>query len=314
MTQGTRRLLDWLPTAVLCAALAGPSAARSQGAAPALPATPQAAVDELLAADRAFSAASAKTDLVSGLAAMFDADVIMPLPNGKFAEGAVKVTEALRGTPDNVRSRIEWAPIRGGISADAQQGFTFGYMTLHRPDGTTLPLRYMSYWIRRPEGWRVAVYKRARGTEDEPKLAPMPPSLPERLVPATSDAATIERLRLSLAQAEGAFSDEAQRIGLGPAFVRYGSADAVNMGGPSGYAVGSEAIGRRVAEGEPAGGSSVSWGADKAIVASSGDLGVTIGVIRPNAPPANGAQPAGFPFFTIWRRAGPTAPWRYIAE
>ena len=88
MTQGTRRLLDWLPTAVLCAALAGPPAARSQGADPALPATPQAAVDELLAADRAFSAASAKTDLVSGLAAMFDADVIMPLPNGQFAEGA----------------------------------------------------------------------------------------------------------------------------------------------------------------------------------------------------------------------------------
>lgn len=314
MVPGTRRLLNSLPIAVLCASLAASSPARSQAAAPATHATPQAAVDELLAADRAFSAASMKTDLVSGLAAMFDAEVIMPLPNGRFAEGAPNATEALRNTPDNVRSRIEWTPIRGGISADAQHGFTFGYMTLHRPDGTKMPLRYMSYWIRRPDGWHVAVYKRARGTEDEPKLAPMPASLPERIVPATTDAATIEPLRQSLAKTEGAFSDEAQRIGLGPAFVKYGSADAVNMGGPSGYAVGSETIGRRVSEGEPPSGSSVSWGADKAIVASSGDLGVTIGVIRPNTPPANGAQPAGFPFFTIWRRAGPAAPWRYIAE
>ena len=39
-------------------------------------ATPQSVVDELLAADRAFSAASAKTDLVSGLTAMFAEDVV----------------------------------------------------------------------------------------------------------------------------------------------------------------------------------------------------------------------------------------------
>lgn len=48
------------------------------------------------------------------------------------------------------------------------------------------------------------------------------------------------------------------------------------------------------------------------IVASSGDFGVTIGLIRPDAPAAG--QPAAFPFFTIWRRPGVDAPWRYIAE
>ena len=43
-----------------------------------------------------------------------------------------------------------------------------------------------------------------------------------------------------------------------------------------------------------------------------GDMGVTIGMIRLNAPPASG-QPAGFPFFTIWRRGTPPSPgdtWR----
>jgi hypothetical protein len=48
------------------------------------------------------------------------------------------------------------------------------------------------------------------------------------------------------------------------------------------------------------------------IVASSGDLGVSIGMIRRNQPVTG--QPTAFPFFTIWRRATPTAPWRYIAE
>ena len=44
--------------------------------------------------------------------------------------------------------------------------------------------------------------------------------------------------------------------------------------------------------------------------ASSGDLGVSIGIIRPNDP----KETQSFPFFTVWRRDGPDKPWRYIAE
>jgi len=59
--------------------------------------------------------------------------------------------------------------------------------------------------------------------------------------------------------------------------------------------------------------SPVSWGTEHSFVASSGDLGVSIGTIRPNHPDADG-QSNGSPFFTVWRRDGPDAPWRYIAE
>jgi len=52
-------------------------------------------------------------------------------------------------------------------------------------------------------------------------------------------------------------------------------------------------------------------GALQAIVASSGDLGITFGHIRSNDP-ASDSPP--FSFFTIWRRTSPDAPWRYIAE
>jgi hypothetical protein len=85
------------------------------------------------------------------------------------------------------------------------------------------------------------------------------------------------------------------------------------MGGPktAGFIVGSDAIGRAVGDGTPTTSSPVSWAADhRVFVASSGDLGVTLGYIRSNE---KKDQPP-VPFFTIWRRETPASPWRYIAE
>ena len=277
--------------------------------------SPQAAVDELLAADRAFSAASAKTDVVAGLSAMFADDVVMPVPNGTFAEGKAAASAALAANADNAKSRIEWTPVRGGISADVQHGFTLGFMTLHRPDGTDAPLKYLAYWVRKPEGWRVAVYKRTRGAAAAPSMSPLASVLPARAVPPSKDAAAIARYKATLDDAERSFSSDARRIGLGAAFARYGAADAVHLGPPTeaGLRVGVDNVARGVAGDDPLDKpSTISWGPDKSIVASSGDLGVTIGTIRPDAPAAG--QPAAFPFFTIWRRPDPDKPWRYIAE
>ena len=291
----------------------------SMAAAIALPvlvhaATPQSVADELLAADRAFSAASANTDLVSGLTAMFADDVVIPNPPGQFAEGKAAVVAMLRANADNARSRTEWAPVRAGVSADGAHGFTVGFMTLHRPDATTIALKYLAYWIKRPGGWRVVAYKRVRAAEGSPSLAEMTPALPTKIVAPVTDSAVIAQHRQSLDKAERSFSDEAQQIGLGPAFAKFGSADAVNLAGGSepGLIVGADNIARLVAAGQPASGSNLLWAPDKVIVASSGDLGVTIGMIHPKT--AAPDQPANFPFFTIWRRASATAPWRYIAE
>ncbi len=276
--------------------------------------TPQQAVDELLAADRAFSAASAKTDLVAGLTAMFADDVVIPMPPGQFVNGRAAVIEALKGNADNATSRTDWTPVRGGVSADGQQGFTFGYMTIHRGDDTNLPLKYLAYWVKRPEGWRVAAFKRTRASAPPPSLAPVAPAAPDSMVAPTTDAARLADVKESLDQAERAFSRDAQRIGIGPAFAQHGSADAINLGRPDDPAVitGSQNIGKMVGEGYGPGVSPVSWAPERVIVASSGDLGVTIGWITPNTPSAD--RPAQNPFFTIWRRASASAPWRYVAE
>jgi ketosteroid isomerase-like protein len=277
------------------------------------PPSPESGVEELLQADRSFSSAGAQKDTLSALSAMFAEDVIAGVPGGTFADSREKLIEALKGNLDNSTSRVEWAPIRGGISADGRHGFTFGYMTVHKKDGSRAPWKYLAYWIKGPQGWRVAAYRRRPRPEGSVSMAMMPPSLPARMVAPSSDPAVIEQHRQSLAAAEQAFSDEAQKIGLAAAFTKYGRADAINMGGPKdiAFVVGSPNIGRSVGQGTPTDSSPVVWGPDhKVLVASSGDLGITFGFIRSTT--AKDQPPA--PFFTIWRRVSSTEPWRYIAE
>lgn len=276
----------------------------------------QAVADELLAADVAASAASAKTTVIPGLTAMFARDVIMQAPVVGFARGIDAATEALKANADNASGKVEWTPVRAGISGDGLHGFTFGYMTLKRPDGTTVPLKYLSYWVKRDGRWQVAAYKRRLRPAGEVVLTRMPSSLPEKLVPSSSDPASRASFVQSLTAAEKAFSDEAQKIGLDAAFAKYGSADAMNMGGPNdaSFVIGADAIGKSVGAGQPATGSTVNWSAESVIVASSGDFGVTFGYIRSNATPGASPAQAPVPFFTIWRRPSATAPWRYIAE
>ena len=178
--------------------------------------TPQTVADELLAADRAFAAASEKTDIVSGLAAMFAADVAMPAPGG-YAFGSQQAIEALKANPANNGAKAVWTPARVGLSADGTHGFTAGYMTITRADGSVAPAKYLAYWERQSAGWRALVYKRvpAKTVPADVKVTYL---LPATLAAATRDAAAIERDRDSLSAAERSFAAEAQQIGLGPAF------------------------------------------------------------------------------------------------
>lgn len=303
-----RRLLSSLALLLIAAPGLGTSASQAPAAT-----SPAAAVEQLLEADRAFSAAGAQTDTITALSAMFADDVIAGLPGGKFAGTRAALVEALKANPDNATSRAEWAPIRGGISADGLHGFTFGYLTMHKKDGTRQPWKYLAYWIKGKDGWRVAAYRRRPRPEGPVSTAMMPPSLPARPMAPATDAALIAKHRDSLAAAEQAFSDAAQKIGIGAAFTKFGHADAINMGGPKDveFVVGSTNIGRNVGEGSPTDSSPVVWAADhKVLVASSGDLGITFGLIRSTT--AKDQPPV--PFFTIWRRASASDPWRYIAE
>jgi hypothetical protein len=283
---------------------------------PAAAVAQQKEVDALLAADRAYSAASAKTEIIAGLTPMFSRKVIMPVPatpttTAKFADGIDQVVEALKANKANEGAKLEWTPIRGGISADGQHGFTFGYMTVHRTDGTDVPAKYLSYWIRENGEWKVAAYKRSGRPAGEVSMTLMAPSLPPKMMQPSNDVAVVAAFSKSLGDAEQSFSDEASVIGLGAAFEKFGREDAMNMGREPTFTFGNVAIAKGIGAPTPETPSPLTWKSDHAlIVASSGDLGVSIGWIHQKSDTTS----AGFPFFTIWRRDNPAAPWRYIAE
>ncbi|MEA3045616.1 MAG: hypothetical protein QOH47_3454 [Sphingomonadales bacterium] len=281
-------------------------------AAPALARDARADVESLLAADRAFSAAAARAgSAADGFAPMLDADVVMPVPGTGLVAGRDAVVAVFRASPAFRAGRLSWAPVRGGVSADGSQGFTYGFLTLGGGDPVRRNRKYLAYWVRRPAGWRVAAYRQIVREPGEVSRAMLAPSLPGFVARPSRDAARIEAHRLTLHAAERAFSDRAQNVGLRAAFREFGSGDAMNMFSGAGFAIGLDAITANFPEGVTT--SPVTWATERSFVASSGDLGVSIGTIRTNAPGADG-RPDSFPFFTVWRRDGPHAPWRYIAE
>jgi hypothetical protein len=280
---------------------------------PIIASSPQSVADELLAADRAFAAAASKTDVVSALSAMFAGEVAMTHAGG-IAHGRAKAAEALKANPLN-NGTIAWTPARVGVAGDGRHGFTAGFMTLRRPDGSTTPLKYLGYWEKQKVGWRLLAYKRAVA-KTPPPPTPVSYVLPKQTDAPVTDGVALEKHRESLAEAERSFSRDAQTMGIGPAFKHYGHPEAINLGGPdvATWLVGNEAIGAAIGGPAQEKTSPVKWGPEKTIIAASGDFGVTIGFIVPNKPPADGKTPPGQPFFTIWRRDSTSGTWRYIAE
>ena len=274
-------------------------------------ASPAAAVAELLAADRRFAAASGQASGVEAMTAMFADDAVMtgrPVPG--FGQGRQEIAGRLVKTIGTSSGNTSWAPVLGGISADGQHGFTFGYMTTSEAGQEPKLAKYLSYWTRRDDGWRVQLFKYLPREAGPVSTAIMPPAIPNRIVPVSTDAAAIARFRESLASTERAFSDDAQTIGLDRGFVKYGSPDAVNGNTGREFTVSAAAIGAA----HPSGPSDLSWAPDEGVlVASSGDLGVTWGYLRPKPPIAPGRL-SQIPFFTIWRRDSPADPWLYVAE
>ncbi len=287
---------------LLTALIAAPAAAQR---------TPQAAYEELIATERALSEAAARLSPAEGIAGMLAEDGVLMARGGPF-RGRAAALEGLRQNPTNTGRHARWRSIRGGVSADGQHGFTLGYLDIEGGDPATARRRYLAYWVRGAEGWRAATFRQALRTATETDAAAQPPALPAAIVAA--QPARQAAFTQSLVAAEQAFSDRAQQVGIHQAFQENGRPDAIHLQGPTGFAIGLAAIGaNQAAQGGPALPASVNWSADSAIVASSGDLGVTIGMIRVNGTPPAG-QPAAFPFFTIWRRDSPDQPWRYIAE
>lgn len=287
-------------------AVATSSSARS--VAPALLA------QQLLDADRASSRSAQGRPFPAAFTPMFADDVRMPLRDSILV-GPAALLSSLGATADS-GGTVSWTPVRVGISADGRHGFTAGVQFITRRDGSRHTARYLAYWVRDDDQrWRVAAWRRRPLGIIVPDTSRLPAVLPGDMSRIDTDRSPSGNPYATLVAAEQGFSDEASRVGLGRAFAMLGDDQAINMGRPDDVAFvrGPTAIAALVAGGQALEApSAIVWNADTALVATSGDLGVTFGIIRPKQALPNG--PKGAAFFTIWRRASRTAPWRYVAE
>ncbi|MGV3708068.1 MAG: hypothetical protein ACO1Q7_04445 [Gemmatimonas sp.] len=266
----------------------------------------------LLAADRAFASKSAGTDLVSGLTASF-ADSITLIALGEQFHGVAAAREALNRNAENAKSSFRWSPIQGDVSNDGQTGYTLGFTTWKRPDGTEVPGKYVAFWTKQRGEWRVLVYKRTgRGAGD---VSTAEEGAPLHVGATQKQFTSADSMRFAreLDAAERAFSDDAAKTPLGAAFIKQAAPDAHHTGAATDadFRRGPKDIGAGISAGGDPPLGSISWAPDKVHVAKSGDIGITYGVITLTQPNAAARRVA---YLTVWKRSAPDKKWQLAVE
>jgi|CXWL01.1.fsa_nt_gi ketosteroid isomerase-like protein len=113
-----------------------------------------AAMNELMAADRAFAALAAREGVPAAFARYAASDALL-VTSGSIASGADEVAQTFAQWPQG--ARLEWAPETGRVSARGDMGWTWGNSVRVGADGTRTPGRYVSVWTRDYEGnWRFS--------------------------------------------------------------------------------------------------------------------------------------------------------------
>jgi ketosteroid isomerase-like protein len=261
--------------------------------------------DTLLAADRAWAALGAQTNLVEALAAPMAPDGIFLAPGSGFLRGPNEVRNFLNGNPANKTAKWRWMTIRADVSSDGQQGYTYGYSEQETSTGTILPGKYQAYWSRQPDGgWKMAAFKRLTRGAGAVSLTPppgfeTPTTRHRRYYPNTEPDAELR----ALFAVDIAFSDAAQ-FGEADAFAAFAAPDGAQSGSGSmaTWAFGPEAI--RAAH--PTGPVGFTWTPSLGAVATSGDLGFTVGFIYSGTAIVS-------KYFSVWQKQ-PNGRWRYVAD
>jgi ketosteroid isomerase-like protein len=115
----------------------------------------QAALNELLSADRAFAAKARADGVPAAFAAYADDNAIM-LSRQAVTQGHDAIVSRFANWPAG--QHIEWAPEAGRVSERGDMGWTWGNATYIAADGTRTTGRYISIWTRDLDGnWRYAV-------------------------------------------------------------------------------------------------------------------------------------------------------------
>ncbi len=246
--------------------------------------------------------------MTASLSRLF-ADSGFVLSPGPITErGPSGVARVLERDSLNATTKVRMTTIGGDVSANGEDGFTYGYVDGVRASGDSLPAWYQAYWRRDKNGeWRILAMVRRRRPSGVMSATKEPTAGGSAKCREETRVDTLSILKQIMAT-DLAFSDSAARS-VSNAFATFAADDAAKSGAEAAYVYGKEAI-RRLYEPPPPNG--LKWWPELGTVANSGDLGFTIGgASGRNAPPPPGAT-AGH-YFTIWRRDA-SGQWRFVID
>jgi len=119
-------------------------------------------LEQMVATERAFAAATAEVGVRAGFLAFFADNAVAIRAGGSTAETTlVSATDDLRARPPDLlplAAVLTWEPLTGGVSADGSIGWLTGpYVRVSRAGRDVLGQgAYFSVWKRQPDGtWRV---------------------------------------------------------------------------------------------------------------------------------------------------------------
>ena len=266
----------------------------------------------LLAADKAYSDFSAKTNLLEGTMNMV-AQAIIYIAPGAYITTADQVRTLLLSNPANSIAVLTWTAVRADVSADAQRGYTYGFTEIKQPDGSILPGKYIAYWKRQSDGaWKLGAYRRNVRPAGAVALTPPPgfetPSYKHyRYFPktdATSELAVVFA-------ADQAFSDLAQS-GVSSAFVAFAAPDAAVLGRTAAIGFGTQAIIDNQKDALPG---SLIWSPSFGDVAETGDIAFTTGIalIRTKNPDGTWTVTGQGKYLTVWKKQL-NGEWKFVID
>ena len=304
-----------LPAALLVAVAVGCAGRGNKRAETPVPArTP--ARDSLLAADVSRTDSVRRSGAVNGIVPWLDDDVVYLRAGIPAIYGRENVTAMLGATSASAGTPVQWQPLGGETATDARFGYTYGIAEVEPASaptdggGQARPTprldRYIAVWHRAPRGpWRLVAYAEvgAPPVGDVTLNGTAPPGQPLN----GREASWREDLR----QTDNDFSDAALRSGLGAAFSTWVAPTGVMFVGTE-LVTGPEEV--REVYARATSNSSLVWRPVHSGVASSGDLGFTVGEYVATGSNASGAVSQRFgKYLTVWRKQRDGA-WRFVVD
>lgn len=131
-------------------------------------------------------------------------------------------------------------------------------------------------------------------------------------VGAAAGAVDAEKEKAVLMRTDTEFSDAAQKVGVGEAFVRFADEDATMLPSGQNAVTGREEVHKQFADFPK--GATLIWKPFKADVASSGDLGYTLGTYESRGTGADGKPATRYgKYCSVWKKQK-DGSWKWVVD